>query len=166
MKKKISKEAVGFIVFLICTISFTYICVKYIAQRAVVSGPSMEQTYHNGNSLIIDKFFYRFNGLKRYDVVVFRDDNGKILIKRIIALPEETIRIDNNGNIYINDKILQEEYGTEAILDAGIAIQKFQLAEKEYFVLGDNRNNSRDSRVFGPIKEEQIIGKVILRLPW
>lgn len=166
MKKKISKETVGFIVFLICIISFTYICVKYIAQRAVVSGPSMEQTYHNGNSLIIDKFFYRFNGLKRYDVVVFRDDNGKILIKRIIALPEETIRIDNDGNIYINDKILQEEYGTETILDAGIAIQKFQLAEKEYFVLGDNRNNSRDSRVFGPIKEEQIIGKVILRLPW
>ena len=166
MKKKISKETVGFIVFLICIISFTYICVKYIAQRAVVSGPSMEQTYHNGNSLIIDKFFYRFNGLKRYDVVVFRDDNGKILIKRIIALPEETIRIDNEGNIYIIDKILQEEYGTEAILDAGIAIHKFQFAEKEYFVLGDNRNNSRDSRVFGPIKEEQIIGKVILRLPW
>ena len=166
MKKKISKETVGFIVFLICIISFTYICVKYIAQRVVVSGPSMEQTYHNGNSLIIDKFFYRFNGLKRYDVVVFRDDNGKILIKRIIALPEETIRIDNEGNIYINDKILQEEYGTEAILDAGIAIQKIQLAEKEYFVLGDNRNNSRDSRVFGPIKEEQIIGKVVLKLPW
>lgn len=166
MKKKISKETVGFIIFLICIISFTYICVKYIVQRAVVSGPSMEQTYYNGNSLIIDKFFYRFNGLKRYDVVVFRDDNGKILIKRIIALPKETVRMDNEGNIYINDKILQEKYGAEAILDAGIAIQKIQLDEKEYFVLGDNRNNSRDSRVFGPIKEEQIIGKVVIKLLW
>lgn len=165
MKKKISKETVGFIIFLICIISFTYLCVKYIAQRAVVSGPSMEPAYQNGNNLIIDKFFYRFNGLKRHDIIVFRDENGKILIKRIIALPKETVRIDNEGNIYINDEILQEEYGTEVILDAGIAIQKIQLDEKEYFVLGDNRNNSRDSRVFGPIKEEQIIGKVVLKLP-
>ena len=87
-------------------------------------------------------------------------------IKRIIGLPGETIQIDEEGNIYVDDALLEENYGKETILDPGRAIEPIKLGKDEYFVLGDNRNNSSDGRdpVVGNIKRENITGRAWLRI--
>ncbi|MBQ5375559.1 MAG: signal peptidase I, partial [Lachnospiraceae bacterium] len=86
--------------------------------------------------------------------------------KRIIGLPGETVRIDTDGKIYVNEALLDENYGYETIEDPGRAIETLVLGEDEYFVLGDNRNNSRDSRdpMVGNISRDRIVGKAFIRI--
>lgn len=138
--------------------------VKFIGVKAVVNGDSMYPTLFNGQNLIASKISYIINEPERFDIVVVDDtDNSldKYLIKRVIALPGESIQIDTEGNIYINDKLLEEKFGYEVIKDPGIAIDKITLADDEYFVLGDNRNGSLDSRSpsVGAVKRNHIIAK-------
>ena len=123
----------------------------------------MSNTLHSGDTLWIDKLEYEFGSPKRFDVVVFPygDDDETFFIKRIIGLPGETVYIDEDGVIYINDEPLEGDvYGREAIASdkRGVAAEEITLGDDEYFVLGDNRNNSRDSRV-----EEDIIGRAVFR---
>ena len=128
----------------------------------------MEPMLNDGDNLIIDKISYRFQDPQRFDIVVFpfQYANRPYYIKRIIGLPGETIYIDDNGNIYINNEILKEPYGKEVITDPGRAYEPITLGEDEYFVMGDNRNNSSDSRdpVVGNVHRDDLIGKAWMRI--
>ena len=128
----------------------------------------MEPMLKDGDNLIVDKLSYRFNEPERFDIIVFpfRYAERTYYIKRIIGLPGETVYIDENGLIYINGEMLAESYGKEAIADPGRAYEPVELGKDEYFVMGDNRNNSEDSRSanVGAVKEDTIAGKAWFKL--
>lgn len=170
-KKKgntILKEILANSLYLLVVLVLTLLIVKYVGQRTVVVGHSMEPTLSDNDNLIVDKISYRFRDPERFDIVVFPFEYEKdtYYIKRIIGLPGERVRIDELGNIYINDELLEENYGAEVIENPGLAFEEITLAEDEYFVLGDNRNNSSDSRspAVGNVKRDRIIGRAWLRI--
>ncbi len=168
--KKVLKELFSTAVYLLIVLGLTYLVINYVGQRTEVQGASMETTLYNGDNLIVDKISYRFTDPKRFDIIVFpfQYQENTFYIKRIIGLPGETVQIDEEGNIYINGELLQESYGKEIIKpeNIGIAKEPVTLGEDEYFVLGDNRNNSTDSRaeVVGNIHRDDIIGRAWLRI--
>jgi len=138
-----------------------------IAEPYVVSGSSMVPTFQNSNYLIVDKISYKLNSPKRNDVIVFKypKDETKFFIKRIIALPNEIIDVKDR-TITITNKdhqegfILNEPY-VENFSNNNI---HYELKSNEYYVMGDNRGASSDSRYWGPVKEDLIVGKAFLRL--
>lgn len=154
--------------YLLIIFAVIFFIIKFIGQRTIVDGSSMESTLQNGDNLIIDKISYRFKEPERYDIIVFpyQYQENTDYIKRIIGLPGETIYIDTDGKIYINGEILEEDYGAEKIKDAGLASSPIILGDDEYFVMGDNRNHSEDSRFIdvGLIKRKDIIGKAWVRI--
>jgi signal peptidase I len=127
----------------------------------------MENTLDDGDNLIVEKLTYRFKDPERFDIIVFpfRYEEKTYYIKRIIGLPGETVQIVD-GDIYINGEILEESYGREVMKYSGQAADPITLGEDEYFVLGDNRNDSSDSRdpSVGLIKRDEIIGRAWLRI--
>lgn len=145
-----------------------YIIPNFVLQRTIVDGSSMANTLLDGEHLYVEKVSYRFDALDRFDIIVFYPygrDNDEYYVKRIIGLPGETVQIIDS-NIYIDGELLEEEYGKEEIKDPGRAAEPVYLAEDEYFVMGDNRNISKDSRTYevGNIKKENIGGKAIFRI--
>lgn len=148
-------------------VGITFFIITFVGQRTYVSGSSMENTLSHGDNLIVDKITYRFSDPKRYDIIVFpfRHEENVYYIKRIIGLPGETIQIQD-GSIYINGEILSESYGREVMKSAGLAEDPITLGEGEYFVLGDNRNDSMDSRDPGvsTIHRDEIIGRAWVRI--
>lgn len=131
----------------------------YIVTPAIVDGDSMNNTLLDGQIVILNKITYRFNDVNRFDIVVIenREDNDKI-IKRIIGLPNEKIRyIDNK--LYINDKLIETNLSFKKTQDF-----EYETKNDEYFVLGDNRVVSKDSRILGNFKKEDIVGKVSIRI--
>ena len=168
--KKLLKEVLSTGIYLLIVLLLTYLVIMYVGQRTEVSGSSMEPTLTDGDNLIVDKISYRFNEPKRFDIIVFpfQYQENTYYIKRIIGLPGETVQIDEDGVIYINGEVLYESYGRE-VIDSdkiGIAEEPIILGPDEYFVLGDNRNHSSDSRIpeVGNIKKDQIIGRAWLRI--
>ena len=159
--KGIVKELFGWIVFIVVVVVASYLIVTFVGQRTEVSGSSMETTLSSGDQLIVDKISYRFRDPKRYDIVVFpyRYEESTYYIKRIIGLPGETVQIVD-GMVYINGSPLNEHYGNEVIEDPGSAAEPITLGDDEYFVLGDNRNNSQDSRAsnVGLIHRDELLG--------
>ena len=157
--KGIIKELLGWLVFIFIVIAASWFVVTFIGQRTQVSGSSMETTLSDGDQLIVDKISYRLRDPKRYDIVVFpyRYEENTYYIKRIIGMPGETVQIVD-GEVYIDGKLLGEHYGkllgehygNELMENAGLAADPITLGDDEYFVLGDNRNNSQDSRVAAP----------------
>jgi len=142
----------------------------FIFQPFFVSGASMEPNFHNLDYLIVDEISYHLGEPKRGDVVIFYypNDTNQRFIKRIIALPGETIKIEA-GNIYIQQEIGGEfvllnetEYLPEDIKTKNN--ESVELKENQYFVMGDNRGSSYDSRIFGPLDKEYMIGKNIFKL--
>lgn len=165
----IVKELVGMVVYIVAVIVIVWFIVNYVGQRTEVSGDSMYDTLEDGDNLWIDKVTYRFKDPERFDIVVFPyQDSSVYYIKRIIGLPGETVRIDEEGTIYINNEPLDESYGYEVINSGmvGRADSDVKLGEDEYFVMGDNRNNSKDSRFedVGNIKKDELKGKAVLRI--
>lgn len=168
-KKKINlKDTVSFIIYIAVVFVITYLVITYVGQRTEVIGTSMEYTLSDGDNLIVDKISYRFHDPERFDIIVFpyQYKENTYYIKRIIGLPGETVQIDDNGTIYIDGKELKESYGREVIKNPGTAAEPIKLGEGEYFVLGDNRNASSDSRdpSVGIIKRDEIVGRAWLRI--
>jgi signal peptidase I len=141
----------------------------FIFQPFVVQGISMEPTLHNSEYLIVDRLSYRFSEPHRGDVVVFpAPDNSKVdYIKRIIGLPGEEVKITDNhvyiNNILIDEKYLPNDFKTLVNNKEGEALDKI-VGPNELFVMGDNRENSYDSRFFGVIKKDSVVGKAWLIL--
>lgn len=139
----------------------------YVAQPFIVSGSSMSPTFETGEYLIIDEISYRFNEPKRGDIIILKKPNNEseYLIKRIVGLPEETITI-NKGIISIKSPgvngeiVLSEPY----VVNSNPDISEYKVGAQEYFVMGDNRPVSLDSRYIGSIPRDHIIGHALLRL--
>ena len=167
---KAMKEMISTLAYLLGVLCLTWLVITFVGQRTEVDGSSMEPMLSDMDNLIVDKITYRFADPKRFDIIVFpfKQQENTFYIKRIIGLPGETVQIDEQGNIYINGELLQENYGREIIApeNVGIAINPIVLGEDEYFVMGDNRNNSIDSRkeIVGNIKREDIIGRAWVRI--
>ncbi len=165
--KKFLKEVLSSSIYILVVLLLTFLIVKYVAVRTEVIGPSMEPTLYNEDNLIVQKFTYHFTDPERFDVVVFPFKHGErtYYIKRVIGLPGETIEIDSDGTIYIDGEVLEENYGKEVIANPGLAATPIHLGSNEYFVLGDNRNDSADSRdpSVGNVYRDDIIGKAWFR---
>ena len=166
----IVKDLLFLCMYILIVIGICWAVLTYVGQRTEVSGESMSNTLHSGDTLWIDKLEYEFGSPKRFDVVVFpyEEEKDTFYIKRIIGLPGETVYIDEEGTIYINDEPLEgDKYGREPIAEdkRGVASEEVTLGDDEYFVLGDNRNNSRDSRFedVGNIHKDVIIGRAVFR---
>lgn len=166
--KSVVRQIVETILYFVVIFTAVLFIQRFIIQPVEVDGKSMEDTLNNGNHLLLEKVSYWFGDPERYDVVVFQPydtDEEMYYIKRIIGLPGETVQILDNI-IYINGEPLQENHGKEnEIRDNGIASEPVTLGEEEYFVLGDNRNSSKDSRSesVGAIKRDSILGKAWCR---
>jgi len=139
----------------------------FLFQPFFVSGASMEPTFSSGDYLLVDEISYRFGEPRRGDVVVFKRPNSEIyLIKRIVGLPGEEVEINESKIIIRNEKfphgfVIDEPYIDQDNFFGGSSRDlKIILGEKEYFVLGDNRDHSSDSREFGAVKIDRFIGKV------
>ena len=168
IKENKVKEAVSLIIYCIVVVAVMFLVVKFVGQRTVVLGSSMEPTLQDGDNLITDKITYRLIEPKRFDIVVFpyKENTSKLLIKRIIGMPGEKVQI-KNGKVYINDTELKDDvYGNALMVDEGIVGDPVVLAADEYFVLGDNRNHSQDSRFasVGNIHRDDIIGRAWVRI--
>lgn len=165
---KTLREVLGTSIYLLIVLAVTFLVVTYVGQRTKVSGSSMEPTLSDEDNLIVDKLSYRFSDPERFDIIVFpfRYRERTYYIKRIIGLPGETVYIDEKGNIYIDGEILEENYGKEVIVDPGRAYEPITLGANEYFVMGDNRNNSSDSRdpAVGNVYRDEFIGKAWMRI--
>ncbi|MCI8429113.1 MAG: signal peptidase I [Lachnospiraceae bacterium] len=166
-KPGIFREILGFLVYVGIVVGITFFIITFVGQRTYVSGSSMENTLSHGDNLIVDKITYRFSDPKRYDIIVFpfRYEDNVYYIKRIIGLPGETVQI-KDGEIYVNGEVLKESYGREVMKSAGLAADPITLGEDEYFVLGDNRNDSTDSREpnVAAIHRDEIIGRAWVRI--
>lgn len=139
----------------------------FIAQPFIVSGASMEPTFDNGDYLIVDELSYRFRKPERGEVVIFKYPRNPetFFIKRIIGLPGETVTI-KDGNVSVRTSQQTEELTFEEpfVVFESNETQTRTLKEDEYFVMGDNRRSSSDSRIWGPLPEENIVGRALVRL--
>lgn len=161
------------ITFLIMMAAVYLVCtgvVRYVGQKTLVDGSSMSPALEDGDVLIVDKLSYHFREPERFDVVVFRYlyKENSYYIKRIIGLPGETVQI-KDGQIYIDGRLLEEDFGNADMINPGRANQPITLGADEYFVLGDNRNISSDSRdpSVANVEMEQIVGRAFVCVsPW
>ncbi|HAH04303.1 TPA: signal peptidase I [Candidatus Komeilibacteria bacterium] len=135
----------------------------FLIQPFIVEGASMEPTFESNEYLIVDELSYRFTEPTRGDVVVFRyqKDPRQFFIKRVVGLPGDKIEI-NDGTVYVNGNRLAEGYLDKMRL-ADSSLPEVTLTEDQYFLMGDNRANSLDSRIFGPVDRSYIVGKVWFR---
>lgn len=159
--------------FLVCV----FVIPNYVVQRAKVSGPSMMNTLQDEDNVLVSKISYELHNPERFDIVVFYPYKGREeykndkekqkehFVKRVIGLPGEKVQIIGS-DIYINGEKLDEHYGKDPITEGGIAKEPITLGEDEYFLLGDNREVSFDSRYeeIGPIHKDAIDGKAVLRI--
>lgn len=160
-KTNFFKEFFSYFSIIILAILFSISVRIFIFEPFIVPTPSMEPTLLVGDKVIVNKLAYKWTTIKRGNIIVFHSSVvGKDLVKRAIALEGDEITLTDNGDIYINGEKLAEDYLPE---DYNITYsnQTLTVEEGKVFVMGDNRNDSYDSRYFGPISEEEIFGRVI-----
>lgn len=168
-ENSILSELGGWLLYILIVIGLTYLIITFVGQRTRVSGSSMETTLQNGDNLIVDKISYRFRDPKRYDIIVFpyKYEEDTYYIKRIIGMPGETVQVKDDGCVYIDgEKLTSDIYGKELIKDPQTAKEPVTLGENEYFVMGDNRNHSMDSRdpSVGVLTRKDLIGRAWIRI--
>ena len=161
------KDILSTALTLVLMVGFVYFFLTCVGQRVAVDGTSMTETLQDRDQLIVDCFTYRFvRDPKRFEIVVIRlkNDPGTYYVKRVIGLPGETVQIIN-ARVYINGQMLDDPYARPHC-PSGIAAEPITLGEDEYFVLGDNRGNSVDSRSesLGPVKLSQFVGRAVYRI--
>ncbi|MCQ2507077.1 MAG: signal peptidase I [Lachnospiraceae bacterium] len=161
--KPVIKDLIFYaVLFAVCL----YVIPNFVIERTLVDGSSMESTLLDGENVMVEKVSRYFKAVDRFDVIVFRPDGKNVdYIKRVIGLPGETVQI-KGATIYIDGEPLTEFYGKDAISYPGRAFEAITLAENEYFVLGDNRRISEDSRydIVGNVRLDQIVGKAFIRV--
>jgi signal peptidase I len=142
-----------------------FVSYQFLARPFLVQGASMEPNFHNGNYLVVDIISYKFGSPERGDVVVFHYPGNRSLyyIKRVIGLPGDRVTL-LEGKILINGEAIKEEYLPSYIETDAFTSSDFQLEDGQYFVLGDNRSASFDSRSWGPLEKSDIVGVVKLRV--
>lgn len=146
--KKVLREIFPYIVIIVIVL----LVKAFIFTPVIVNGPSMLNTLHDKDIMILDKIGMKLSGIDRFDIVVIQTDHNKI-IKRIIGLPGETIEYRDN-KLYINDKELEDSFANGITYD----FEKIEIPKNSYYVLGDNREDSVDSRILGTITKQDILG--------
>lgn len=160
------KEIINMVLYIGIVIGLAILLNKFVIQKVEVDGHSMDYTLADEQQLILEKVSYYFKDPERFDIIVFHPEgmsSETLYIKRIIGLPGETIQIID-GKVYINGEVLEDPYAREAMYEAGIAEEPVHIGENQYFVLGDNRNGSQDSREIGLVEKDSISGRAVLRL--
>ncbi len=151
--KRFIKEYLPYVVILV----FVLLIKKYVVSPIKVNGESMMTTLHDGDVMILNIIGYRFDDIKRFDIVVVREKH-EYLIKRVIGLPGDSVEYKDNI-LYVNGKKVKDPYGSDVTDDFSVTVEK-----GHYYVLGDNRTNSMDSRYFGSFSKKDILGKTNLIL--
>ena len=159
------RKMIVWLVDIIVVISLAWFVVYGFGTQIRITGQSMTPELRSDDVVLMNRLSYDLGSPKRFDVEVFERDDKKPNVKRVIGLPGETVQI-KNGQIYIDDKPLEADRGLNQVSLAGLAENPVVLDEDEYFLLGDNRDSSEDSRFvkIGNVKRKQIRGKVWLRL--
>lgn len=161
-----NRSIISNVLYIAAVLLFSFLIVRYVGQRTEVIGNSMVPTLEDGNQLVTDKITYRFREPERFDIIVFpHEPMHEFYIKRIIGMPGETVEIGEDGVIYINGEVLEENYGYGQTAPQE-RTGEIVLGEDEYFVLGDNREVSLDSRYLevGNIPRSIIIGRAWVRI--
>lgn len=174
-KKKVNmaivKEIFAWAVEIAIVLLVAFTLVYFVGLRTGVVGQSMAETLNGGDEILVNRFVYKVTNPRPNDIIVFLpngNEKSHYYIKRVIAVPGDTVLIEN-GVVYVNGKPFDEDVDVASIEEAGLAAEEITLGQDEFFVLGDNRNNSEDSRYanIGNIKKEYIIGKAWFRVaPW
>ncbi len=154
----------SWVVDIAVALAFAWFCLYFFGTQVTVSGQSMQPLLNSGDVVLINRLAYEIGKPDRMDVVMFERGDGKAYVKRVIGIPGDVVQIVN-GTVYVNDEPIEEEGLGQGAL-AGLAEYPIELEQGEYFLLGDNRDSSEDSRFanVGNVAESQIVGQVWLQL--
>lgn len=163
LNQKMLKDIMELLVGGAAAVFLAFVLVFSVGMRTSVIGDSMEPALHNGQEILMNRILYRISTPRRGDVIVFLpngNQNTHFYVKRVVGLPGETVQI-RDGSVYIDGVLLEENELFDKIADPGIAQNELLLEGDEFFVLGDNRNSSEDSRSgnIGAVKKDDIVGK-------
>ncbi len=160
----------GYILTFVGVVLLAFLIIRFVCFSYTIQGDSMNPTMEKGDKHLVNRLIYHIKSPSRYDVILFKLKNEKdanYYVKRVVALPGETVQV-KDGNVYVNGKKIKM-FSKEKVLSPGLAGNKITLKKGQYFVLGDNYNNSEDSRSasIGNVKKSNIIGKVSIKYwPW
>ena len=159
------RSVMSWVVDIVVVLAFAWFCLHSFGTQVQMVGQSMMPLLQSGDVVLVDRLCYDFGKPDRMDIVVFLRDDNRANIKRVIGIPGDVVQI-TNGFLYLNGERLAAEEGLDQVALAGLAEHPVELGEGEYFLLGDNRDSSEDSRFanVGNVREEQILGKVWMRI--